>query len=534
MKKPNEKKQILKSMLNGIGLSILTFYAIEFIQRLALPQTIAYPEIPLVVLGSLVLLILYLFFRALTNSNLIASGLLFFLSISLAIASRIKYSFRAEPLYPHELRFATEISFLIEMMGWPAAILILLTIVLGTIGIILFYRKKIKPKKKKRASKQFRRIRVLTLIVTLLSLISIGRFNQLGNPIRKLYRMHMSNPHQRSMTVYFENGLIAGFLNHLNAPPMETPVNYSKENIQEIVEKYQAVAEEWNADLEETLANVNVLFVMNESFADPMNLEGIDANKDPLPYFRSLADATLSGQVLSSTYGGGTDANEFMALTGFSMEPLAAHYTTPYEQLDERTEHYPNLLHKLKALDYQATAIHPYDPTFFNRETVYQQMKFDQFLHEETMEHQEKASEDHLYISDASVYKEAFSVLNEIDKPDFIHMVTMQNHTPYDTKYTDIEYEVTGTGNEEEASGYFTDLESSDEALQALIDQIDNHPEPILLLFWGDHLPGLYSEQVRIKNPAHKLQETPFLLYSNTEDLKSEYDWISPDRKSDV
>src|SRR5690625_57246 len=138
MKKPNEKKQILKSMLNGIGLSILTFYAIEFIQRLALPQTIAYPEIPLVVLGSLVLLILYLFFRALTNSNLIASGLLFFLSISLAIASRIKYSFRAEPLYPHELRFATEIFFFILMMGLLAAVFLLLSIFFEVFVIFLF------------------------------------------------------------------------------------------------------------------------------------------------------------------------------------------------------------------------------------------------------------------------------------------------------------------------------------------------------------------------------------------------------------
>lgn len=35
-------------------------------------------------------------------------------------------------------------------------------------------------------------------------------------------------------------------------------------------------------------------FVMNKSFTGPFNLEGIESNKDPFPYYRELANNTLS------------------------------------------------------------------------------------------------------------------------------------------------------------------------------------------------------------------------------------------------
>ena len=77
------------------------------------------------------------------------------------------------------------------------------------------------------------------------------------------------------------------------------------------------------------LPETNVIYIMNESFADPLELEGLDLQSDPIPFTRALMDTSYSGELLSQGYGGGTANIEFEALTGFSMEPFAANITTP-------------------------------------------------------------------------------------------------------------------------------------------------------------------------------------------------------------
>src|SRR5699024_7233909 len=81
----------------------------------------------------------------------------------------------------------------------------------------------------------------------------------------------------------------------------------------------------------------------------------------------------------------------------------------------------------------------------------------------------DKVSETHRYISDQSAYKEIFEVMETSKNPDFIHLVTMQNHTSYKEKYEEVDFEVEGSGNSEEANAYFQNLENSDKALKTLI-----------------------------------------------------------------
>ena len=140
---------------------------------------------------------------------------------------------------------------------------------------------------------------------------------------------------------------------------MDKPSGYSSEKIEAIVHKYQKQADAVNREKGEASTDTNILFVMNESFSDPFNLEGIESNQDPLTYFRRIANETFSGQVLSPTFGGGTNANEFQALTGFSLEPMNPQITSPYVQLVDGIKHYPTIVDKLNELNYQTTAIHP-------------------------------------------------------------------------------------------------------------------------------------------------------------------------------
>lgn len=189
---------------------------------------------------------------------------------------------------------------------------------------------------------------------------------------------------------------------------------------------------------------------------------------------------------------------------------------------------FPSAPNKFKKLNYKTTAIHPYIPSFYRRNDVYSNLNFDEFLHQDNMKYTEKVSETHRYISDFSAYQEIFDVMRKSEEPDFIHLVTMQNHTSYADKYDYIDFEVEGSGNASEANAYFKDLDNSDISLRLFINQINDFEEPILLVFWGDHLPGFYTGEVLEVNEGQKLYETPFFVYSNGISLNEEVDLVNP------
>lgn len=526
MKRNKLLKHILYWLISGLVASITGHLTIELLQRIGF--TSSWPHMELLLIGTAILFILYTFLSALLGSSTLGGIGLFMTALTVGIVNRVKIHYRADPLFPTELIVVKEVSFLIEMVGWLYTILIVLTGVILILIIVKFYQEKLKPKKEEIPRKIEWSSRILGVLISSLAIFYLNQFNQPDHRLREFYGNEGIWTFDNQLQDYQINGFVAGFIANLPGDPMDKPKGYSEERIQEIVAKYGEKADAMNQDKGEAQTDTNILFVMNESFSDPFNLEGIDSNKDPLVNFRRITKDTLSGQVLSPTFGGGTNANEFQALTGFSLEPLNPQITSPYMQLEDKIASYPTVVEKFNALNYRTTAIHPYDKNFFKRIKVYDKMGFAGFLHDDNMANTEKLSENHLFISDESAYKEAFEVLNRSEETDFIHVVTMQNHTPYADKYDEVHYQVTGSGNEDEAVAYFQDLENSDKALRDLIEEIDQHPEPILIVFWGDHLPGLYRGDVRGTNEEFTLRQTPFLVYSNTKDLAGEVETTSP------
>lgn len=526
MKKMKDFKRILTWLLVGLFSSLLAQLIIEGLQRFGFTDTLPYFSFFLV--GTVILFIFYALFSALLRSAVLGGSALVTTAIIIGSVNRVKILYRADPLFPSDFIIAKEVPFLVEMVGWFYFIVIISTIGLGISISFYFYQKTLKPNKREVSRKIDRTTRGASILVSVLALFYLSQFQQPGHPLRNYYFAQADWTFEQQLTDYHNNGFIAGFLTNIQGDPMVEPSDYSRERVRAIVEKYRQLADKINSEKEEITLDTNILFVMNESFSDPFNLEGIASHRDPLRHFRALEKESFHGQVVSPTFGGGTNANEFQALTGISLEPLNPQIKSPYVQLDKNMDTYPTIVHKLNALNYQTTAIHPYNQNFFKRDEVYVKMGFAHFLHDKNMTNTEKVSEDHFFISDASAYKEVLKVLNASPETDFIHVVTMQNHTPYAEQYETVEYRVFGSGNDNEAAGYFQDLEHSDQALQDLMDEINQHPEPILLVFWGDHLPGFYRGEVREKNDEWTLRQTPLLVYSNTKDIKGEAGTTSP------
>ncbi|MGG5371849.1 LTA synthase family protein [Enterococcus sp. AZ196] len=466
-------------------------------------------------LGCFVLFIFYGWISSLLGS--LKTGSIFYALavIGVGIANYLKMNYRMEPIYPDDLKMITEFGMIRDMVGTRLFILFLLLLASGIFLLIFSVKKSLKLEKKRQWT------RLILFVLTSGILIYIGSFNQQGNLLRKAYdKTALWIPYSQKMN-YYNTGFMGGFLYNLPVEAMEKPENYSAATVKKVTKEYQTETRK------EAAEKPNIVYVMSESFSDPSRLKGLEIyGGDPLQEYRAVADKTYSGQMLSQNYGGGTANIEFEALTGFSMELFNAQMTTPYTMLVPEFESFPSLVGTLKARGYETTAIHPYNTSMYKRKDVYQTFGFDQFLDESTMKHTDKI-ESNPYISDKAAYQEIFDQLEKNKKPQFLHLVTMQTHMPYENKYDDLPYVVQGD-NSLALRSYLQDIAYSSEALKGFLEKLDELPERTLVVFWGDHLPGIYSDAIQEENQGYPLHETEFLMYDNRHRLNNQQVTTSP------
>lgn len=466
-------------------------------------------------LGCFVLLIFYGWISSFLGS--LKTGSIFYALtvIGMGIANYLKMKYRMEPIYPDDLKMITEFGMIRDMVGIPLFILFILLLAVGIFLIVFSIRKSLKLEKKRQW------LRVGLFVLTSGLLIYIGGFNQQGNLLRKAYnKTALWIPYSQKMN-YYNTGFMGGFLYNLPVEAMEKPENYSASAVKKVTKEYQ------NKTKDATDEKPNIVYVMSESFSDPGRLDGVEIfGGDPLQDYRAVANKTYSGQMLSQNYGGGTANIEFEALTGFSMELFNVQMTTPYTMLVPEFSSFPSLVGTLKGRGYETTAIHPYNTSMYKRKDVYKTFGFDQFLDESTMKHTDKI-ENNPYISDEAAYQEIFDQLEKNKKPQFLHLVTMQTHMPYENKYNDLPYGVQGD-NSSAVRSYLQDIAYSSEALKAFLEKLDDLPERTLVVFWGDHLPGIYSDAIQEENQGHQLHETEFLMYDNRHQLNNQQVTTSP------
>lgn len=462
------------------------------------------------ILGSLVLLIFLLFLCSLAGS-LILGSVLYAITIGiLGFADYQKMFYRTEPIYPDDLKMITEFGLLREMIGTIPFVLILL---IAGVGLFFFgkamYKSRLLPKK-------IQIIRLSSLVVTIGVLVYVSHFNNPNNLLRKAYdKTALWIPYSQKMN-YYNTGFMGGFLYNLKVEAMDKPENYSKKTIEAITSKYTKTAQEVSGSSESE--QPNIIFVMSESFSDPQNLTGVTVDQNPLKAYDEIAKTTYSGKMLSQNYGGGTANIEFEALTSFSMELFNPQLTTPYTMLIPKMTEMPSIVSLLKNQDYQATAIHPYNTSMYKRKDVYKTLGFDQFISEETMTHKEKL-QNNPYISDESAYKEVLDLLEDEDNPQFVHLVTMQTHMPYSDKYTSTNYSSKSQGNKKAIDSYMQDVAYSSEALKEFTTALKDVKRRTLVVFWGDHLPSIYSDEIKADNDEVRMHETEFLMYDNQQKL---------------
>ena len=318
-------------------------------------------------------------------------------------------------------------------------------------------------------------------------------------------------------------GRLVAFTRQLNPKIMDKPSNYSEETMKKVAARYQKEAETINASRTNNLTDSTVVYVLSESFSDPSRVPGLKTNKDSMPNIRKIKAGTTSGLMLSSGYGGGTANLEYMGLSGLSMANFESSLSSPYQQLVP-SQHWTPTINQLWGAPVNSLGYHPYESSMYSRATNYKKFGFSHFYTltgPDVIKYQDKIDESP-YVSDKSSYDSALEGIKSGKTNKFIQIITMQNHMPYHEWYENNDYtaeSTTGTplGDDEQQSieTYQKGVEITDQATQEFLNELDALDKPVTVVFYGDHLPGIYSSASEDDNNSLALHLTDYFIWSN-------------------
>lgn len=444
-------------------------------------------------------------------------------TVLLAGISHSKLVLRREPLFPADRSFVSESSSLLGMVNAQTALGIAAGVV-GAVAIVSaigwFAGRRLRRSRVRHAhgGLKLRRlgVRMVTLVLSAGLLVHATHFNQPQNLWRGLYDVNADWMSHSQMQNYRTNGFVGGFLYNMPVAAMDQPVDYDAETMTRISERYTERAAQINAGREGSLADANVVFVLSESFTDPSWLEGFTLAENPVPATQETMSQSIAGRMHALSYGGGTATMEFESLTGQSVGLFNTQVSSPYQMLVGNQSVYPSVVGTFAGLGHRTVAIHSFSLDMYKRQHVYQAFGFDEVIDDDAMQSQEHI-DNNRYISDASAFNEVLYQLDSHEGPEFVNLVTMQNHGTYQGFYPDpIDSDLADPALAQEYGQYARGLAHTDAALGDFLTQLQDRDETTIVVFYGDHHPGIYDEELIALNGPDGAFETPFFVWNST------------------
>ncbi|HUA79491.1 MAG TPA: sulfatase-like hydrolase/transferase [Dyella sp.] len=246
------------------------------------------------------------------------------------------------------------------------------------------------------------------------------------------------------------------------------------------------------APIDQDSAMPDIVVVQSESFFDPSIVRGFE-HANLTPNLTRLAEEGMSGPLHVPTYGGGTIRTEFEVLTGLSLRYFS-NMQFPYLQMHDKVV--PSMVRTLRAHGYETVAVHGNDPTFWNRNTAFKVLGFDRFVSQSSFP--KNAAMDGKYMADSAMTDEIMAQLKDSGPPQFLFAISLEAHGPYDVEPKDAAArnaiavpDTVPAKDKVEVQNYLYHMQHADEQLGRLAALLAKRSRPTLLLFYGDHLPGL-------------------------------------------
>jgi len=503
-----------------------SYFAVSGVQLLQLPVLLVLNALPigLTLLAGAFLLRNVFWSAALTGT----------LWCVLSIANRIKIECRDEPVFPRDFYLLKEVGSAVSDydIQWPwvhIAIVLLCAAALVVAGYCITCRlPKLRGIKESVLRVGGAAVSVLILVLLILTVYA-------SNSLYTLFRV--SNDYYVP-SVFNEMGFPYCFCHHFTTYLVERPTGYDRRE-----------AEAWDsAEAAASAENkaVHVIMVMNEAFSDLTDWEGFayTETNDPLAAFHALQTSgnAFSGHIVVPNFAAGTANTEFDVLTGMQTQFIGAGTTSAMRAVNRNLDS----LHRVfRDAGYDTSYVHPGDDWFYNRENVLRW-----FGAEETQFVDEMSDPDYKgrWVTDVSLVeliRQRFDASVSNGQKVFSYITTIQNHMSYTTdKYGEgYQYppvETTLSLSDDVASllsVYIEGIRDADAMLGLLADTFSASDEPVVLAFFGDHLPYLGDNRIgyqELNSDAALTEdqaenrfsayETPYIVWAN-EAAAQELDW---------
>lgn len=434
----------------------------------------------------------------------------------MSIINRVKLTIRGEPFVPRDISLIKEAadaagSYDMTLPWFQIGCLVVMTAVFIVLGVLLPLKKSEDAPKKRGAL-----VRVMGFVLCLAVLVgAVG----LVYSSTDLYNSFETTEPYNLSSVNNELGFVYYFCYHFSTYKIEKPEGFDREE-----------AASWETGYESApdAADVNVVFVMNEAFSDILNEDVFvfPEGENPMEVYNTLAEGenAWAGHIVVPYFAGGTADTEFDVASGMQTNLLnpAAPSLTAFRTVNRDLD---SIFRVFGADGYTSCFMHPGQSWFYNRENVYDWFGADESFFVEDFDAEYKGS----WVTDESVLRELVSRFEEKSAGgglDFTYAVTIQNHMSYTAeKYGDYvcpEVETTAELSPEIQTAvnvYAEGIRDANAMLEDLTEFYSAQDEPVLLVFFGDHLPYLGDNRqgyAELGLPAANVAggEDPFAAYT--------------------
>ena len=480
------KKLCSTAIFQCVAIAIVLDIILEILGRHSFINTMKYiVNEPLVFLYNCSIIFFTLTLALLMRKRVFGYGIISFAWLLCGVTNCIVLGFRITPFSAIDMLMARNTITIIDkyFSVWQVVFIgVALFIALAAV-IILFL-------KSPTIQGNIYRIRTTVLIVASFCMVML--FTKIA-----LNAQAISDNFANLATAYDKYGFVYCFSNSVVDVGISEPSDYSEEKMLEIKDELDTVKA---SGAKFAKRKPNVIVVQLESFMDPSYVK----------------EECSSGFLTMPAIGAGTANSEFEVLSGFDVAYFGAG-EYPYKTVLGSTT-CETMATQFKKLGYSTHAMHNHDGTFYDRYIVYKNLGFDTFTPMEYMydvEHTQKNWE-----KDNVLTGEIMKTLKSTEDKDFIFTVSVQGHGRYPSEldYENYSYpvKVTGTGSEEldnEWTYYCNQLHEMDEFIKNLIEELKNYDEDVVLVMYGDHLPGFELTNDDVENG--NLYQTEYFIWSN-------------------
>ena len=498
--KPEKNGAFVRSVLHMAVLALILNLAIEWMARHSISGAFSYILLQPHAFGyNTLILASALSVAFLFRRRVFATVLVSLIWLTLGIINCVLYSLRITPLQFYDfVIFAQNVGIATAYLPLWQLILIGVGLLLIIGGLaVLFRLAPIAESMRKRGAALVMIVWAVTLILTVPYAIRCRDYSD-------------------SIRAYGTYGFPYSLLRSLVDRGVKKPDAYDQTAIQEILPE--------TTEMPKTAAakRPNIIFLQLESFLAPDNIISVTLSEDPVPTFSRLRESCSSGYLYVPTIGGGTANVEFEVLTGMRISDFGTG-EYPYSTVLQETV-CESVAYTLREIGYRAHAIHSNTATFYKRHLVYPRLGFDTFTPLEYMSEYE--TNDLGWCRDRYLLEPIRDALSLDEQSDLVFAVSVQGHGYYIKDDPQTAYTISSSGLEDNPGAknafeyYVSQLSETDAFLGDLLTELEEWPEPVILVVYGDHLPALDIPEENLKSGS--TLATEYVIWSNDGSMKKE------------